>query len=99
MASFDQLPTTVDLLVQKVDRLTSLIETLVKAEPAPEPDETRYYGDRELAKYLNCNIQTIYRLKKARKLPFRKYGRKYYYLRSEIDKAFTGNGNRKQWNQ
>ncbi|MFZ4547973.1 MAG: helix-turn-helix domain-containing protein, partial [Bacteroidales bacterium] len=50
---------------------------------------------RELAKYLSCNIQTIYRLKRDKKIPYRKYGRKYYYLRSEIDKAFAGKGGRK----
>ena len=93
--TFETLPQSVEVLQQKVDKLTSLVETLVKAEPAPEPDEIRFYGDKELAEYMNCNIQTIYRLKKAGKLPFRKYGRKYYYLRSEIDKAFAGKGGRK----
>lgn len=93
--TFETLPQSVEVLQQKVDKLTSLVETLVKAEPAPEPDEIRFYGDKELAEYMHCNIQTIYRLKKAGKLPFRKYGRKYYYLRSEIDKAFAGKGGRK----
>jgi hypothetical protein len=96
MATFDQLPATVDLLVQKVDKLTTLIETLVNAEPAPEPDEVRFYGDKELAMYLKCDVQTIYRYKKADKLPYRKFGRKYYYLRSEIDKAGIKIGSRKK---
>ena len=88
--TFDSLPSTVHALVLKLDALTQLVKTLVNSEPIPEPDEIRFYGDRELAKYLNCNIQTIYRLKRAGKIPFKKYGRKYYYLRSEIDKAFSG---------
>jgi excisionase family DNA binding protein len=92
---FEEIPGLMELLNQKFDRLTTLIETLVNAEPKAEPDEIRIYGDRELAKYLSCNIQTIYRLKKAKKIPFLKYGRKYYYLRSEIDKAFAGKGGRK----
>ena len=93
--TFDNLPTTVQSLVKKLDELTNLVKTLVNAEPQPEPDEIRFYGDRELAKYLSCNIQTIYRLKRDKKIPYRKYGRKYYYLRSEIDKAFAGKGGRK----
>ena len=94
-ATFENLPATVQSLAKKLDELTNLIKTLVNADPIPEPDEIRFYGDRELANYLSCNIQTIYRLKKARKIPFKKYGRKYYYLRSEIDKAFDGKGGRK----
>jgi len=95
MTTFEQLPTSVEQLIFKVDNLTKLVEKLLIVDPQPEPDEIRIYGDRELAKYLNCNIQTIYRLKKAKKIPFMKYGRKYYYLRSEIDKAFAGKGGRK----
>jgi len=92
---YEDMPGLMELLNQKFDKLTNLVETFVNVEPKPEPDELRLYGDRELANYLNCNIQTIYRLKKAGKLPIHKYGRKYYYLRSEIDKAFAGKGGRK----
>ena len=94
MASFDQLPSTVELLLQKVDNLTKIIEGLAKTEPQPEPDEMRFFGDKELANYLNCTIQTINRLKRAGKLPFKRIGRKYYYLRSEVDKALSGKGAR-----
>jgi hypothetical protein len=93
--TLENLPQRVELLNEKFDRLLTLVETLVKAEPQPEPDEQRFYGDTQLADYLHCNIQTIYRLKKAGKLPYKKYGRKYFYLRSEIDKAFAGKGGRK----
>ncbi len=93
--TFESLPGLVEGLQTKVDTLTNLIKTLVNATPPPEPDEIRFYGDRELAKYLSCNIQTIYRLKRDKKIPYRKYGRKYYYLRNEIDKAFAGKGGRK----
>ena len=92
---YEDMPGLMELLNQKFDKLTNLVETLVNVEPQPAPDEVRFVGDRELANYLNCNIQTIYRLKKSGKLPIHKYGRKYYYLRSEIDKAFAGKGGRK----
>lgn len=88
--TFDTLPGMVFGLIQQVDRLQETIEKLVKAEPLPPTDEQRIYGDRGLAEYLNCTIQTVSRQKKAGKVPFHRYGRKYYYLRSEIDKAFKG---------
>jgi excisionase family DNA binding protein len=90
--TFDTLPGMVYGLQQKVDQLQATIEKLVKAEPLPPTDEQRIYGDKGLAEYLNCTIQTINRLKMAGKIPFHRYGRKYYYLRSEIDKAFKGKG-------
>ena len=90
--TFDTLPGMVYGLQQKVDQLQATIEKLVKAEPLPPTDEQRIYGDKGLAKYLNCTIQTVSRLKHAGKIPFHRYGRKYYYLRSEIDKAFKGKG-------
>lgn len=50
--------------------------------------DKRFVGDKELAEYLGCTIQTINRLKKTGALPFHRYGRRYYYLKSEIDAAF-----------
>jgi hypothetical protein len=94
--TFENLPQSVEMLMQKLDKLTALVENSLKAEPTPEPDEQRFYGDRDLADYLHCNIQTIYRLKKDGKLPYKKYGRKYFYLRSEIDKAFSGKAGAKK---
>lgn len=88
--TFETLPGMVYGLKQQVNELQTLIEKLVKAEPLPPTDEQRIYGDRGLAEYLNCTIQTVSRQKKAGKVPFHRYGRKYYYLRSEIDKAFKG---------
>lgn len=88
--TFDTLPGMVYGLQQKVDLLQTTIEKLVKSEPQAPTDEQRLYGDKQLGEYLNCTIQTVSRLKKAGKIPFHRYGRKYYYLRSEIDKAFKG---------
>jgi excisionase family DNA binding protein len=53
-------------------------------------DDKRFSGDQALADYLHCTIQTINKLKKSGKLPFHKFGRKYYYIQSEIDAAFKG---------
>lgn len=92
--TLENLPGSVEVLHQKFDKLTKLVETLINVEPKPEPDEVRFNGDRELSEYFRCNIQTIYRLKKAKKLPFHKFGKRYYYLRSEVDKALAGKGGR-----
>ncbi len=56
-------------------------------QPAAEPDE-KFTGDRELAQYLGCTIQTINRLKRNGELPFHRFGRRYYYLKNEVDQAF-----------
>ncbi|NVN96954.1 helix-turn-helix domain-containing protein [Candidatus Nomurabacteria bacterium] len=88
--SFETLPSMVFGLKQQVSELTAMVEKLVKIDPVPPPDEQRFYGDKDLAKYLNCTVQTVSRLKHAGKIPFHRYGRKYYYLRSEIDTSFKG---------
>lgn len=90
--TFDTLPGMVYSLQQKVDLLQATIEKLIATEPTAPVDEQRIYGDKGLAEYLNCTPQTIYRLKQLGRIPFHRYGRKYYYLRSEIDKAFKGKG-------
>lgn len=93
--TLEQTPFIVQSIEQKLDNFIKLFESYVKAEPQSEPDEQRFYGDKELGAYLNCTVQTINRLKRNGKLPFKRFGRKYYYLRSEIDKAFSGKGGRK----
>lgn len=49
-------------------------------------DDQRLHGDKELAKYLNCSVQTINQLKKKEQITFHRMGRRCYYLRSEIDR-------------
>lgn len=88
--NFDTLPGMVYGLKQQVSELSTKIDNLLNLKPQALPDEQRFYGDKELAKYLNCTVQTVSRQKKAGKIPFHRYGRKYYYLRSECDLAFKG---------
>jgi excisionase family DNA binding protein len=49
-------------------------------------DDQRLYGDKELATYLHCSVQTVQTLKKAGKVSFHRMGRRCYYLRSEVDR-------------
>lgn len=61
--------------------------SLMRGEPISEkadPDE-RFLGDAAVAKYLGCTVQTINELKENKEIPYHRYGRKYYYIRSEID--------------
>jgi len=89
--TFDTLPGMVYGLKRDfTDFKTKFENFLNNTKPHVVPDEQRFYGDKELAAYLNCTIQTVSRQKQAGKVPFHRYGRKYYYLRSEIDAAFKG---------
>jgi len=89
--NFDNLPGMVHGLRLQVTELKTILQEIVNnSKPQAQTDEQRFYGDKELAKYLNCTIQTVSRQKQAGKLPFHRIGRKYYYLRSEIDTAFKG---------
>ena len=88
--TFDTLPSMVYGLRQEIQELRKQVDKLLNTETPPPSDQHRIYGDKALAGYLNCTIQTISRLKMAGKIPFHRYGRKYYYLRSEIDQAFKG---------
>lgn len=45
-----------------------------------------FHGDKELAEYLNCSVQTVKQLKSTGKINFYCMGYQCYYLRSEIDK-------------
>jgi len=91
--SFDLLPGMVFGLQQQITELKTIIQDFAHTQANTKQtlaDTVRIYGDRELAKYLNVTVQTIQRQKQAGKIPFHRVGRKYFYLRSEIDAAFKG---------
>ena len=82
-----------EIFDKRLSNIESLLLDLSKPQPETEqtlPDEKRFYGDRELAAYLGCTVQTVSRQKQAGRLPFHRIGRKYFYLRSEIDSALKG---------
>ena len=91
--NFDSLPGMVYGLQQQINELKTIIQDFAHTQAntkQPLPDAVRIYGDKELAKYLNVTVQTVQRQKQAGKIPFHRVGRKYFYLRSEIDAAFKG---------
>lgn len=92
--TFDTLPGMVHGLRQDFTEFNAkfdkYLDSILNPKGQTLPDDVRLYGDKALAEYLDCTIQTVSRLKMAGRVPFHRYGRKYYYLRSEIDQAFKG---------
>lgn len=94
-----------ELLNQRLQRIEAQLTEIYEAinskmeQPVSIPSE-KLIGDKALADYLGCTIQTVSRLKKAGRFTFHRYGRKYYYLSHEIDECFKayekGSENRKR---
>jgi len=74
-----------DLQVLIIDCVNSCLKH-VPEKTSALTDDQRFYGDRELGKYLNCSVQTINQLKKKGQVTFHRLGRRCYYLRSEVDR-------------
>lgn len=53
----------------------------------PNPQPKRLYGDKAAAVYLGCSVLTVQKLRKAGEISYYRYGRKYYYISSELDAA------------
>jgi hypothetical protein len=83
---------TVDELVERLAAVMQPKSSNIQAQIIA-PDDLRFHGDKALGKYLGCTIQTINKLKKAG-LPSHRSGRKYYYIRQEVD-IWTSRKNRK----
>jgi len=80
--SIDDLAGRLVTELRKVFQSSSINES-------PDPyKESRLFGDKAVAAYLGCTIQTIGKLRKDGQIPYHKFGRKYYYYASEIDTAF-----------
>jgi len=72
-----------------VDLIACEIETRLqnREQPAPIPEPQRLYGDRSAAQYLGCTPLTVQKLRKSGQISYYRYGRKYYYIASELDQA------------
>ena len=84
-----------DILNERLIRIEALLKELMENQnrerPAPSIiSSEKLIGDKALAEYLGCTIQTVSRLKKNGKITFHRYGRKYYYKSDEIDEALKG---------
>jgi|GEM_PF-950145 len=83
MIDFNTLPQAVSDLSRQIAELSAKVDSLLQFR------DEQFFGDKALANHLGCSIQTIIRLKQAGKLPYHKIGRKYYYLKSEVDATFS----------
>jgi excisionase family DNA binding protein len=76
------------------DRLADVLEhrfPMLKAQkqPEPEPQEQRFHTTDEVSKRYNLGSLTLYKLRKAGKIPFHKAGaRRILYDFTELDKIF-----------
>jgi excisionase family DNA binding protein len=72
-----------------VDLIACEIETRLhnRERPTPTPEPQRLYGDRSAAQYLGCTPLTIQKLRKSGEIPYYRYGRKFYFITSELDQT------------
>jgi len=82
--TLERLPDAMSYLIGEIADIKSILRNRPERQPEPESD-LRLHGDKELAEYLNCSVQTISVLKKSGKVTFHRMGRRCYYLRSEVD--------------
>jgi len=83
--TFDRVPDALAHLIRQVDEIRAVIDTRLENKEAPT-EELKLDGDKALAQYLNCSVQTVHALKRRKAITFHRMGRRCYYLRSEIDK-------------
>jgi excisionase family DNA binding protein len=52
-----------------------------------QPNESEFMTLPEAAKYLRVSKETMYRWVKAKKLPYHRIGRKYFFLKGSLKRA------------
>lgn len=81
--SFEQLPQAVETLLDKVEK----IETLLNETKTERPESDRWFNLQELCEYLPDRParQTVYGWIGQKLIPYHKKGKKLQFLKSEID--------------
>ena len=83
--TLERLPDAMVYLLGEIADIKSILRNRPERQPEQEED-LRLHGDKELAKYLHCSVQTVSTLKKAGKVSFHRMGRRCYFLTSEVDR-------------
>jgi len=83
--TLERLPDAMSYLLGEIADIKTMLRNRPGSQTEPVEDQ-RLHGDKELAKYLNCSVQTINQLKKKGQITFHRMGRRCYYLRSEVDR-------------
>ena len=71
-------------LLKTLNLLTDILEHLNN----PHSQEETFYDNADLKRLLNLSDSALHRLRKSKKIPFRKIGGKVFYPRSYFNKAF-----------
>ena len=79
------IPDLVALIATEIE--TRLFNRNTFSTPPPTAEPVRLYGDRAASNYLGCTPLTVQNLRKRGAIPFYRYGRKVYFLSSELDQA------------
>jgi len=90
--SFEQLPQAVETLLNKVEK----IETLLSAEQSAQPEGDQWFNLADLCRYHPDHPAkpTVYAWIGQRSIPYHKKGKKLMFLKSEID-SWLKEGRRK----
>ena len=90
--TFEQLPQAVSILMDKVDRLADMVDTLL-LKARQQEDNSKLLNVYELASLLDKAPSTIYAMTSDKRIPFHKRGNKLYFFESEILQWITQGGN------
>jgi hypothetical protein len=83
--TFDEIPQTLELLLEKLERLESRLTTeKTQSDIAPHPEGESYLTRQETAKFFKISLYTIHEwMKKGIIKPY-KAGRRTYFKLSEL---------------
>ena len=87
--TYNDIPSVLGVLVQKVEKLESLLERINVGD---QKEPVKWFNAEELSKYLPDKpaVKTIYEWTWLKKIPFHKKGRKLQFKKSEIDEWLDG---------
>ena len=80
----DQLEVDEVMLLKTLNLLSNILEHLKN----PQPQQETFYDNADLKRLLNLSDSALHRLRKTKKIPFRKIGGKVFYPQSYFNKAF-----------
>ena len=83
--TLERLPDAMVYLLSEVADIKSMLRNRQDSQ-SKQVEDQRLHGDKALANYLNCSLQTVNVLKRKQQITFHRMGRRCYYLRSEVDR-------------
>lgn len=92
LPSFDNLPSFVAGLSDKMDAINSKLDQLLSA-PQEEADVHTVLDIHEASQLIGKTVGTIYTLTSAKAIPFCKRGNKLYFFRDELLAWIRSGGN------